>query len=40
MKQELVVQSSTIEWHNMPWGFLFMTGIVVVLVIVIKNLLK
>lgn len=40
MKQELVVQSSAIEWHDMPWGFLFMAAIVIVLVMLVKNLMK
>ena len=40
MKKELVAQSSAIEWHNMPWGFLLMAAIVVVLVMLVKDLLK
>jgi hypothetical protein len=40
MKQELMVQSSTIEWHDMPWGFLLMAAIVIVLVMLVKDLMK
>lgn len=34
------MQGSAIEWANLPWGFILMVGIFVVLVIVFKDLLK
>lgn len=40
MKDELINQSSAIQWHELPWGFLFMAAIVVVLVMVARDLLK
>jgi hypothetical protein len=40
MNEELIRQSSGIGLHDMPWGFLLMAAIVIVLIIVVKNLLK
>ncbi len=40
MKDEIIKQSSAIEWSELPWGFLLMAAIVVVLAMVAKDLLK
>lgn len=40
MKDELINHGSAIQWHDLPWGFLLMGAIVVVLVMVVRDLLK